>query len=88
VTDSDIVLAARLVAEAFDKLGIPYYIGGSVASSAYGMARSTMDVDMVADIKPRHVQSLVRMLEASHYIDAEMILDAIERRFSFNIIHI
>ena len=58
------------------------------ASSAYGTPRSTMDVDMVSDLRADHVRSLVKMLDASHYIDENMVLDAIERRSSFNIIHI
>lgn len=85
---SDILEATEPVADAFEKLGVLYYIGGSVASSAYGIPRSTMDVDMVSDLKPEHVRSLVRMLEPSYYIDENMILDAIERRSSFNIIHL
>src|SRR5689334_15627437 len=32
----------------FDQLGIPYYIGGSVASAHHGIARSTLDVDLIA----------------------------------------
>lgn len=84
----DILTATEPVAEAFEKLGILYYIGGSVASSAYGMPRSTMDVDMVSDLKPKHVRSLVKMLEPSYYIDENMILDAIRRCSSFNIIHL
>ncbi len=62
----DILVATEPVAEAFEKLGILYCIGGSVASSAYGIPRSTMDVDMVSDLKPAHVRSLVRMLESSY----------------------
>ena len=84
----DILAATEPVAEAFEKLGILYFIGGSVASSAYGIARSTMDVDMVSDLKPKHVGSLVRMLEPSYYIDENMILDAIRKCSSFNIIHL
>jgi hypothetical protein len=84
----DILAATEPVAEAFEKLGILYCIGGSVASSAYGIPRSTMDVDMVSDLKPVHVRSFVRMLESSYYIDENMILDAIGRRSSFNIIHL
>ena len=85
---SDILLALEPVAEAFEKLGITYYIGGSVASSTYGIARSTMDVDMVSDLKSKHVQSLIRMLEDTYYIDENMILDAIKACSSFNIIHL
>ena len=40
--------AIKPVAEALEPLGVLYYIGGSVASSAYGIARSTLDVDMVS----------------------------------------
>ena len=84
----DILAATEPVVEAFEKLGILYCIGGSVASSAYGIPRSTMDVDMVSDLKPTSVRPLVRILEQYYYIDENMILDAIERRSSFNIIHL
>ncbi len=88
MNDSDILTAIKPVAEAFEKLGISYYIGGSVASSAYGIARSTLDVDMVSDLEIRHIFPLVGMLGSAYYIDAEMIADAIRRRFSFNLIHL
>lgn len=84
----DILAAIKPVVEAFEKLGVLYYIGGSVASSAYGIARATLDVDMVSDLKTQHVHSLVTMLEASYYIDEEMILEAIKNRASFNLIHL
>lgn len=88
MNNPDILIATEPVAEAFEKLGILYYIGGSVASSAYGIPRSTMDVDMVSDLKPEHVRSFVRILEPSYYIDENMILDAIRRCSSFNLIHL
>ena len=44
-----ILLAVQPVIQAFEKLSIPYHIGGSIASSVYGMARATLDVDIVAD---------------------------------------
>ena len=36
------------VADAFEAMGIVYRVGGSVASSAFGVARTTLDVDLVA----------------------------------------
>ena len=48
--DPDRLRAVKPIVEVFDELAIPYYIGGSIASSVYGMARSTIDVDFVADI--------------------------------------
>ena len=46
----DILLAIKPVIKAFDQLSISYYIGGSIASSVYGIARATMDADIVADM--------------------------------------
>jgi len=84
----DIIVALDMVIGCFEKLGIEYYIGGSVASSAYGIARATMDVDLVANIEIHHVNRLVKALETDYYIDAEMIRDAICRSASFNLIHL
>lgn len=84
----DILSALTPVTEAFEQLSIPHYIGGSVASSLYGMARSTMDVDIVADIKRNHVQALKDKLDEKYYIDEYMIIGAIENTSSFNLIHL
>jgi hypothetical protein len=84
----DIIAAVEPVIKAFEKLGVFYYIGGSIASSAYGLARATLDVDMVSDLKPENVSILVEMIESEYYIDKEMILNAIKRGSSFNIIHL
>ena len=84
----DIIAALDMVIGCFEKVGTAYYIGGSVASSAYGIARATMDVDLVADIKIGQVNRLVKALEADYYIDAETIREAIHRSTSFNLIHL
>ena len=76
------------VVTTFDKLGINYLIGGSFASAVHGMVRATMDVDLVADITPAQVPALVAALENEFYIDADMILDAIQYFSSFNLIHL
>jgi len=68
----DIVVALDAVIGCFEKLGIVYYIGGSVASSAYGIARATMDVDIVANVEAGHVDRFVEVLETDYYIDAGM----------------
>ena len=86
--DPDLLTAIGPVAEAFEKLGVLYYIGGSIASSAYGAPRATLDVDMVSDLKPQHVPFLVKMLESSYYIDEDEIGEAIRRHSSFNLIHL
>jgi hypothetical protein len=83
----DILNALTPVTKAFDQLSIQYYIGGSVASSIYGMARATMDVDIVADIREFHIARLKQLLEEEYYIDEDMIKGAINSSSSFNLIH-
>ena len=85
---TDLLSALQPVTSSFEKLSIPYYIGGSVASSVYGMARSTLDVDMVADVRSHHIPLLVQELGKLFYIDENMIQNAIENRSSFNLIHL
>jgi len=84
----DILVALKPVINIFEKLSIPYYIGGSIASSIYGMARATMDVDIVADIDIHHIPALKQHLENDYYIDEDMIKEAILNKSSFNLIHL
>lgn len=76
-----------LVTKTFENARIPYLVGGSMASALYGVARSTLDADIVADIRLEQVRELVSSLGADFYADEEMIRGAIEHRSSFNLIH-
>ena len=84
----ELLSALQPVVNAFGKYSIPYYISGSIASSIYGMARATMDIDIVADVKLHHISLLRQELEKSYYIDEEMIKEAIQNISSFNLIHL
>ena len=76
-----------LVTQTLERLGISYAVGGSLASSLHGVMRSTLDVDIVADMQPEHIQPMVEALSKEFYADDEMMRDAIERQSSFNLIH-
>ncbi len=88
MSKSDIVAAVEPVVTAFEQLGVAYRIGGSVASSVLGAPRSTLDVDVVCDLSAGAVDAFVMDLRDSYYVDADMILDAIDRRASFNLVHL
>jgi hypothetical protein len=75
------------VTAVFEKLGVPYLIGGSLASTLYGMVRSTQDSDIVAEMRLEHLQPFVSVLQDEFYVDEEMIVDSIQQYASFNIIH-
>jgi hypothetical protein len=85
---SEILEVTRKVAAAFDAAGIPYFLGGSVASALYGEARSTRDIDFVAAMLPHHVEPFVAALGAGFYADANAIQSAVGTRRSFNLIHL
>ncbi len=82
------IAVTLLVVEVFDRLGIPYLIGGSLASALHGVVRTTLDTDLVADVKFEQVDSFVETLGEAFYVDAGAIRDAIARRSSFNMIHL
>ncbi len=84
----DLWQALHPVVTAFREMGIDYFIGGSVASSAYGVARSTLDVDVVAHLREPQVELLVSRLQNEYYIDAGMIRRALANQSSFNVIHL
>ena len=84
----EILSALQPVINALEKFSIPYYIGGSIASSIYGMARATMDIDIVAAVKLHHISLLRQELEKPYYIDEDMIKEAIQNSSSFNLIHL
>jgi hypothetical protein len=85
---SQILTAITPVIEALEELGVPYHIGGSVASSIYGILRATIDADLITDLRLEHVRQLVIRLQTDYYIDEDMIRDAIRSRSSFNVIHL
>lgn len=87
VSPPDILAALSPVVDVFEELEIDYHIAGSVASSAHGVPRTTVDIDLVADLKAEHVVPFTAALQSTYYVDEETIRGAIARRGSFNLIH-
>jgi hypothetical protein len=88
VKPPDLLQALTPVARALESLGIRYFIGGSLASSARGIARASVDVDLVADVRPEHARDLVSRLRPAYYVSEEAIQDAVTNRSSFNVVHL
>ncbi len=80
--------AMMAVIDALGALGIPYVIGGSLASALHGVMRATMDADVVADLSQEHVEPLALALGEAFYADVETMRHAVQHHGSFNLIHL
>jgi hypothetical protein len=71
----------------FERLEIDYALGGSLASSIYGISRFTSDADMM--VEPFHGQEtlLAGSFGPEYYLDLGAIRRAVADRASFNIIN-
>jgi hypothetical protein len=85
---SDFGQALHALVEALGNCAIPYMIGGSMASGIHGIYRTSLDVDLVADIHARQIARLIQDLAGAFYADAGMIHGALESGRSFNLIHL
>ena len=88
MSDPDLLAALRPVLQALSGLGVRHFVGGSIASSAHGVARASVDGDVVAELGPAHVAPFVAALRDTYYVPEERIRDAVARRASFNVIHL
>lgn len=83
-----LAIALGTVVDALQSIGVRYQVGGSVASSAHGMPRSTIDVDLVADLREDHVDPLCRSLRADFYAEPELVRMAIAAHTCVNFLHL
>lgn len=70
-----------------DALGVAWVIGGSIASSVHGEARSTQDVDMVVALLERHVTPFAKTMGREYYVDTDAMRLAVRSGASFNAVH-
>ena len=77
----------QLVVDKIGKLGVPYFITGSIASSYYGIPRYTHDIDVVVAISEEDSGEIIRFFSGEGYISREGINDALWGTGMFNFIH-
>ncbi|MEX2218149.1 MAG: hypothetical protein WD749_05260 [Phycisphaerales bacterium] len=79
---------AEVVGEVCDRLSIPYCITGSIASSYYGNARTTHDVDVIVALPSARVDALCRAFAGEDwYVSEEAAREAARARGMFNVLH-
>lgn len=88
MTGTDLVAALRPVVEALDALGVDYFLTGSVASSAHGIARASLDADIVVTLQPEHIGPFVERLASAYYVPEDRLRESVRARSSCNLIHL
>lgn len=85
---ADLLAALAPVAAAFQRLGVRHFVGGSVASTIHGAIRSTMDVDLVCELRADQVAAFVTVFGEEFYVSEPAVRQAVERRSCFNLVHL
>lgn len=77
----------RHLVRAFEDLEIPYALTGSIASMAYGEPRTTLDIDVVADVSVDDIPGLQRRFpEPDFFLDDVAARRSIAERQPFQIL--
>ena len=76
----------RVLIVFFEKQNISYMLSGSVAMSLYTQPRFTRDYDFVVNLKPEHINELLKHFKEGYYINDESVKEAIRKKSMFNII--
>lgn len=71
-----------------ERLGIPFMVTGSYASSHYGMPRTTNDLDIVIDPTAEQLDALCMALATEYYVSGSAARAALRDRFMFNVIDV
>lgn len=83
----EISASVKQVLALLERLGVPYFLCGSVASSIHGVPRGTIDVHLVAAVRKEHIPALVEALSEDFYADSDMMEKALRENRAFNLIH-
>ena len=79
--------AFRLLRRAFEAAGIRFAVGGSWASAAYGEARFTNDIDIIADFDRSALERFLALLPAAFHADPDEARSMVRLGRAFNVIY-
>jgi hypothetical protein len=68
--------------------GIRYMLTGSMASNAWGIPRTTHDLDFVLQVPPSQIAALTNAFTGDYFIDEAAIRMAYQAPHQFNAIHV
>jgi hypothetical protein len=75
------------VVEILDEIGAPYMIVGAYGGAAFGITRSTNDIDILVDLQENDGYAISEKLPLPrYYADPEMIKNSVEMGIMFNLV--
>ena len=78
----------RYAVEALERLGLRYFVTGSVATIFFGEPRFTVDIDIVVDLPAERIRDFCAAFPPEEfYLSEEAVRRAVRNRSQFNIIH-
>lgn len=77
----------KWVAAGLKSVGIEYMMTGSMAMALYAMPRMTRDIDIIVQISPLDIDTILDLFRYDFYIEEESVRSAVKNRGMFNIIH-
>lgn len=80
MTEIDPLSVVARIGEAVDRLGVRWFLGGSLASSLQGEPRATNDIDLVADLDATAAARLGGLLGPDFIVDEEDLAEAARDR--------
>jgi len=84
---TDPIQVALRVADALESCGVPYLVGGSLASSFSGEPRSTLDVDLVVALEAPQIGPFVAALGEDFHADQDALHRAVSQKSRANLLH-
>lgn len=85
---TELVAALRAVVDGLESIDARYVVVGSTAAAAWGVARTTRDVDLVAVLSEADLDRFLLTLDRrTLYVPDDDARDAARRGGSFNVLH-
>lgn len=77
----------KLIASRLDSANVPYMLTGSIAMAVYSIPRMTRDIDLIIELSPADVDTIIGLFSRDCYIDENTVKQAVNTQGIFNIIH-
>jgi hypothetical protein len=84
----DVLLALRLIVDIVEKQHIACYIGGSLASSLYGMQQLAQDIDVVVALASCQISAFIANMRLDYLLNETAIYNAVQNHTSFSMLHL